>query len=495
MLTPLVTESLLVFSDVHLGSDIHDGAVNKARRSSAVDRDLVRLLAHYRRTRPRGGRWRIVIAGDFIDFIGMTIPATEGLETAPTEEELRHGLGSAADHAVVKLRRVAERHRDVFSALAAFVADGHVLALVHGNHDIEFHWDAVKDEFRRLLFAHIGRRRRRRMECAAFFDAVEFHPWFFYRDGVVYIEHGHQYDPFCATWNVMSPISPIDERRVWRGFSDTLLRYVVRPTRGMKDYGHETVGVVHYVSFAVNLGLSGMLDLGRRFSEAVRELFRLRRVALSQAAAALRAEHAQRVAKLAEISRLGRDKLNALLSLQEPPVTASIGGILASVLLDRIALAVAAMTLVVLALGLSFVDVRFLWGALAVIPVWAVLHGYLSARRRIDPATTMMDRAAKLSGLFPAAFVVMGHTHVPVATSLGHATYINVGSWSEEESESESELRAPRTHLVIDVDERGAHARFCSWDGRAPRPLVLPEIARSEEPRAEIVAAPTLAKA
>ncbi|MCW5837654.1 MAG: hypothetical protein KIS78_35000, partial [Labilithrix sp.] len=138
-------ESLIVFSDVHLGSDIHDGDAPRARRSQEVDRDLIGLIAHYRAHRsPSADRWRIVIAGDFIDFIGMTVAPgpTEVVETSLTDEEERHGLGSACDHARLKLRRVAARHADVFAALAGFVADGHALTLIHGNHDIELHWDA-----------------------------------------------------------------------------------------------------------------------------------------------------------------------------------------------------------------------------------------------------------------------------------------------------------------------------------------------------------------
>ena len=61
------SESLLIFSDVHLGSDLSDCAQNVVRRSPAIDRDLCRFLAHYRAEVPPSGRWRIVVAGDFID--------------------------------------------------------------------------------------------------------------------------------------------------------------------------------------------------------------------------------------------------------------------------------------------------------------------------------------------------------------------------------------------------------------------------------------------
>src|SRR5437870_3774867 len=57
-------ESLLVFSDVHLGSDLNDRLPpgDVLRRSQHIDHDLVRLLHHYRRTPPKGSRWRVVIA-------------------------------------------------------------------------------------------------------------------------------------------------------------------------------------------------------------------------------------------------------------------------------------------------------------------------------------------------------------------------------------------------------------------------------------------------
>lgn len=476
------SESLLVFSDVHLGSDIQEvpnGALHRTRRSESVDRDLVSLIAHYRAQKPPADRWRIVIAGDFIDFIGMTVSpsAPDAIETALTAEEEWHGVGNAVDHARLKLARVAQRHADVFGALAAFVAEGHALSLVHGNHDIEFHWDAVKDDFRAALLAHVSH-----VDRASFVERIEFNPWFFYRDGVAYIEHGHQYDTFCATANIMSPLSPLDPRRVARGFCDILLRYVVRPTRGMKEHGHENVGLGYYIAFGAQLGLSGMVRLGVNFAKALAELFRLRRAHLSEAALALRAEHEERVAKLAAATRLGLERLRALLSLQARPITSTVAGILRGLLLDRLAVAVVAMlTLAVLAVLFVFGGLRGAtpWAAGGVVLAWTLLHVYFSRQRTIDPAEHLVDRAAHLAKLFPAAFVVMGHTHVPAAVPAGTATYINVGSWAEEAPEPsdpateghESGYRAARTHLVIHVRNERPEASFCTWGDTGPEEL------------------------
>jgi UDP-2,3-diacylglucosamine pyrophosphatase LpxH len=479
-------ESLLVLSDVHLGSDLNDKLAGDGmlRRSKSVDADLISLLEHYRSTKPTGKRWRLVVAGDFIDFIGMTIEAGDSpISTEPSEEERAHGLGNSADHARVKLMRVAIRHRDVFASMARFVAVGNTLTIVHGNHDLEFHWDVVKAEMRKAL-AELAKEFDPEIDLAAFDARIEFNPWFFYIGGVAYIEHGHQYDPFCATPHVMAPFSPLDPRRMARGFCDVLLRFVVKPTRGLREHGHETLGLSDYLAFGAKLGVRGGLQLGVRFFRAVMELFRVRRAELSEAAKALRAEHERRLTLLGEATRIGIDRLRALAALQVPPVTHSIRGILASVLLDRLALAFT--SIFALLCVAVFVGHRgYFWGSIAcVAAAWILVHRYLASQRQLDPAEQLIERASKLARLFPAAFVVMGHTHIPVRVPVndGASTYINVGSWAEEEADPTTgegdapppTYRAARTHLVIHPVESGSPvAEFLTWDtGLGPRNYV-----------------------
>lgn len=462
-------ESLLVLSDVHLGSDIveRSGRRKGPRRSKAVDRDLVSLIHHYRRTRPKGKRWRLVVAGDFIDFIGMTVlPSEDDLETPPSEEERAHGLGNAPDHARIKLNRVLERHPTVFKALAELVADGHALTIVRGNHDVELYWEIVQEELRASLYRH-AEALRVDVDRESFDERIEFSPWFFYRQGVVWIEHGHQYDPFCALPHPIVPLSPRDPRRIARGLSDTLLRFVVRPTEGLVEHGHDRMGILDYLAFGFRLGIRGLAQLFLRFARAVIELFRLQREHVSKDAETLRQEHERRMLLLAEATRIGKDRLRALVALQAPPVTASVRGILASVLLDRLALALASsLALLVLAV-LGVRSGEYLVGAFLVGIAWGVSHFHLARQRKLDPGEEMIDRAGRLVRLFPAAFVVMGHTHVPMRVPVadGEATYVNLGSWSEDEpDEGQSSPRAPRTHLVIHVEGPRPVAELLAWD-------------------------------
>jgi UDP-2,3-diacylglucosamine pyrophosphatase LpxH len=485
---PAFDESLLILSDVHLGNDLNDLDPDGIRRSEKVDTDLASLLAHYRRTPPAGKRWRLVIAGDFIDFIGMTIlPRGDAaaLDTEPSEEEREHGLGNAADHARVKLRAVAARHRVVFDALADFVAEGHALTIVHGNHDVEFHWDGVKEEMLALLLeAAVSRGVVIGGDGAdAYVSRIEFAPWFYYVGGVAYIEHGHQYDTLCSTENGLAPLSPLDPRRIARTFSDVFLRWVVRPTRGVPEYGHDKMGLVDYVLLGARMGFGGLVRLFVRYLSAVVELFRLRRAHLSEATRALRQEHERRMGLLAEKTRLGIEKLRALAALQVPPVTRSAEKILASVLLDRLAVALLATAAIAAIVLFAPYHSWITWTSIGVLAgAWVLAHWHFSSRRRawfgekLDNDETLAERAGHLARLFPAAFVVMGHTHSPAMLPVaeGAATYVNVGSWHEAEPPADPEqaahvFRAARTHLVIHPAPSGPKAEFLAWDGSGPR--------------------------
>jgi hypothetical protein len=216
-----------------------------------------------------------------------------------------------------------------------------------------------------------------------------------------------------------------------------------------------------------------MARLVVRFILAVRELFRVYQEQFHETARGLKEEHERRMGLLAEARKIGIGRLRALAALQAPPVTRSIHGILASVLLDRLALGLfAALALLAAAV---FFGVRggryFLCVGPCIIAAWLLANRQLSRRRKVDPDELLVERAAHLSRLFPAAFVVMGHTHVPMRVPVGdQTTYINVGSWAEEEADDgriSTVNRAARTHLVISRDESGPVAEFLAWESES----------------------------
>src|SRR5689334_6410971 len=240
--------------------------------------------------------------------MSVTAPAQK-MPTPLDAEDLELGLGGAEDYTIHKLRCVARRHRSVFESLARFIAAGNTLVVVRGNHDVDFHWPAVQDEFLRQLATHARIERGR----------VEFCPWFYYEKDRVFVEHGHQYDRYCSYDHVLNPLSPRDPRRSSRSLSDILLRYVVRPTRGLLETGHDSAGMLDYVAFGLRLGVRGTVDLFMRFMRAVIACFAIWREHASDSARRIRQHHERKMAELAAALDLKLESLRALASLQNPP--------------------------------------------------------------------------------------------------------------------------------------------------------------------------------
>ena len=484
-LKPPHQTNYLLFSDVHLGADLVQHArpwtVSRLREVLRVDRELSAMLDHYRVHSEPERPWTLIIAGDLVDFMGMSIAAREGTELATplNDEEHLHGLGSACDHAEHKMRAVAERHDLVFRKLAQFVSDGHSLVLIRGNHDVDFYWEAARTAFVNALLE----RAESLTDATAFAARVDFRHWFYYVEDLLYVEHGHQYDETCAYPNLLSPVSPYDRRRIGYSFSDILMRYVVRPTRGMGVSGHDGKNMVHYVRMAFAMGLGGALRLGHRYGRAVLAMVRAWREHLSEHGRALRSEHDRQMAELSDRVRLSADKLRALAALSATPVTRGFFAILRSVFLDLAAAITGSALLITVLLATGLVPAAYL------APLTAVLAGgifvWMKSSKVIDQCAALRTGAKRVAEVLPTRFVVMGHTHAPVMEAIAQGvTYVNLGGWAVDDLDAEHAVEpAPCTHLVIRQKDGVPHAelrRWCSEHG----PSVLLESRSSAAPDA-----------
>lgn len=468
-LVPLSLPNLILLSDVHLGSDlVHHAQPDAPRRlhsSERRNRELAALLDWYRTHPQRGQSWRLVIAGDFIDFAGMSVPYDLAIGTAPNEEERLHGLGNTGDHTLAKLRLVMDHDAVVMESLARFLENGNSLVIVRGNHDVEWHWEAVQEEFRRGL-AQLGN-----VEA----HQIEFAPWFYYEEGVVFVEHGHQYDAYCSYEHVLHPVSPSDPKRTARSLSEILLRYVVRPTRGMSEAGHGAATILDYLRFAARLGIGGMLGLARRFLYATRALFVMWREHLSEAAGRVRREHEARIEGLSLLHRIQLERLIKLSCLWRPPVTKSLLATLSAVMLDRVLLGLLGVFSVLASLLLvESIWIAFGLAAAAVIALVGLGLVWRTLRHSIDASAELAESSKVVARLFPAAFVVMGHTHLPETRAAAEqTTYVNLGAWAEEDTPEGHTplLPATRTHLVLARLDGAPVAELLRWGQNGPEPF------------------------
>ncbi len=467
----------LLFSDVHIGADLV-GHVRPRPDNAHADeetRALLAMLRHYRTHPPGAGRrWCMVVAGDFIDFVGMNLPPRTHIEaplqTPPTPEEEAHGLGSAEDHAVAKMHAAAERHPELFAELATFLMEGHRLVVVRGNHDIDFHWRGVRQAFVDAILAAAPTDSLQRLEAIQ--ERIEFHPWFYYVEGLLYVEHGHQFDALCNQPWPLAPLNPRDPRRLLWSLSDWLLRVVARPTPELSTVGHHEQGLLDYLRTGIRLGFRGAWRLGRRFFEALRWAWSTGHAAATNRAIAMRERHERRLIELAERTRLHIDTLRALASLWPRPAASSLAALARIALLDRVAALLVALLLLSgsWAVGLP----ASLWvPAGAVLALLVLLYTRRSMRRRreeMNPSRRMLQAARRIARLLPTRFVVMGHTHTPRLFPLeGGAHFVNLGCWG---SDTPGAHAVSRTLLILrHVGER-LEAHFVQWrDDQGPHRL------------------------
>lgn len=167
-------QRVYVISDLHLGGQPGAGTERGFRmctQGAALAQLVDELTARRDQTRETT---ELVINGDFVDYLA------EELESEPTWTALK------PDPAVAErlLDRIVERNQAVFSSLSRFVAAGHTLTVLLGNHDIELALPSV----RARLARHLGLRSP--------FELRFLHDGEAHVIGDALIEHGNRYDRF-----------------------------------------------------------------------------------------------------------------------------------------------------------------------------------------------------------------------------------------------------------------------------------------------------------
>jgi UDP-2,3-diacylglucosamine pyrophosphatase LpxH len=191
---------IFVISDLHLGGRPHDrqapdGTLFRRTQITSDYRLIVQFidwLIHHEHGKDE--ERELVINGDFVDFLledDYTGMENSGRVWPADQNEARARL----DQIATRTREISER--GIFDALSEFLANGHRLTLLLGNHDVELALPKVRERLWTLLNAG-GKRFQ------------FFHDGEAYAVGRVLIEHGNRYD----AWNMVDHSGLRQERSV-----------------------------------------------------------------------------------------------------------------------------------------------------------------------------------------------------------------------------------------------------------------------------------------
>jgi UDP-2,3-diacylglucosamine pyrophosphatase LpxH len=480
--------------DVYIASDLHlcEGWNAKDHRYARLevffyDGEFSRWLDRVMAEQTARGRTALLcLNGDVFDFLAVTrVPSEEearALGFRVTRAEQKFGLASSERKSAWKMGQIVRGHRPFFAALARFIAYGHRIVILRGNHDVELYWPAVQDrlleEMARIAeeegFAAPG-------EGAGLMRGVGFRQWYHHEPGRLYIEHGNQYDPSNSFRYGLCPELPgryTDDREVGLDYplGSLFVRFLYNKLKTVDPYTAYFVSVEQYVRL---LGSYNFLDFIRvgllHLPIFLRAIKGLRLFEQSDTGEAERMHKARR-------ARQGREErmdhaLEALDQLVVAPAGKTKYGFLLEILrpLWRAILMFSGVS--VLAILLWFLLFQIIqqkdWLAegalgratlLAVLAVLTFLGLFLvfsNLNRRLRGTTdpnieSLAGAAVRIANLLDVPIVCMGHCHVPDYRRIrdGKTVYANSGTWIRMPGPWDQIKARARQFTFIRVQER-----------------------------------------
>lgn len=401
----------IAISDIHLCEvERTDGLWMRYRQARySPDPDLAVMLDTARARIAPGDQLCLVLNGDVFDFDAPRV--VEG-------ESVFHDLPRTAENAVPAIEAMLDDHTVFVAALGRVLADGHEVVFVSGNHDVLLTLPEVRAVVTERLVASAGTEAAR--------SRVIFRSWFHLTPDGILLEHGHQYDGYCAHRYPMIPFGP-DVKEIHPTMGSLTTRNLVSRMGYFNPHVDDSymLSTIGYLSHWARYYLFSRHSLfGAYFSGAIRILVQLvrRRFPGSRARRRENILLASRETG-SPIRRVARHA-----RLFAPPAEDRLGTVIREFWVDRVALG--ALTLI---LGLVFLLAAHgpLVAGAAVAPLLFVGYELSIPKPPLDEVWQRVQRAARrVARAHKARAVVLGHTHKPAGVWEAGVFYGNTGSWS-----------------------------------------------------------------
>ncbi len=470
----------ILVSDLHLsaGYDPRTGTYHR-NEDFFYDAAFARFLhdlcsrgARERRT------WRLVILGDLFDFLQVDTvrPRTAG-RGAVTEDTVT----------VAKLEQIAAGHAEFFEALGRFVAAGHGLDIVPGNHDIELVRPAVQERFRELITEYGGE-----ADTSKAAGPVRFHPWILYLPGVLYAEHGHQYDRDNSFSMALEPYAPDRPGEIDLPLGSYFVEHLFNRIEALDPFADNVKPPTRYLRWAFRVHPVMALWLLLRYYLSFFLIVFTRTSQLTPQEQESRCERYREEVLRPYAQQLGllHETVVAIDGLSAKPAMSSRPRLLRALLIEPF-LPLLPLGGGLLALYTWMRNVRFNVRSLTLFAV-GVLGLAWRERRLLRPATQPsgylhraalgIDRLLRNEGVEKVPFYVFGHTHTaeqyPLTIERDGARYLNTGTWTPIVP-ADFEILGARERFTFvqitrDPDTRDPIARLLFWNDAASRHEPLP---------------------
>lgn len=443
----------LVLSDLHLCDveEHRDGWKAYKRPQHLFDAELDALVERFVAQGDPQDTLTLVLNGDIVDF-DLVTAVPDDPPWPVSRGERKRGLACTEAKSAWKLRHVLAAHQQFLGTLARFVAAGHQVVYVAGNHDQELSFPAVREELLRNLEARaeaLGLTFRR--------DAVRFERWFYYVPGEVYVEHGQQYDFYTSFRHVLDPV--LDDGTLALPMGNLSSRYLMSNIGFFNPHASDYIlNIYRYISHWLRYYAFSKRSLAVVwFTGSLLVLSRMLRIKRKT-----RENPPDEQALLAAYARrqgLPVATVRALDRLKRLPVMYRIFRVLREFWIDRL---VMALIMIGGTVTLALVDVP-LWLKLGVpltaFPlVYFVYEEVVHGETIYSAEANYPELAGRIAALLDVKVVTFGHSHEPLLMPLGRgASYVNTGTWAPIFTGGSRDELAPgyRNALFVSIDSGG----------------------------------------
>jgi UDP-2,3-diacylglucosamine pyrophosphatase LpxH len=462
----------LIVSDLHL-CDVEDHADGwKAYKSSRYlfDREFADLLKSFVDNKRETERLVLIFNGDTVDF-DLVVAIPEKPAWPVSFSERRRGLDATEAKAVWKLERVLSDHPVFVDALAGFLSAGHQIVFILGNHDREFHFEAVRQAFVSAV------RRRAQEKQGEFTDvSIRFEPWFYFVPGEIYAEHGQQYDYYTSFRYLLSPVVTVKKQKmIALPMGNLSNRYLMNRMGFFNPHATDYIlnifsYVTHWLKKYAFTRRSLLCSWLWGSLVVIGKLLRMKRRLLSQPP-----EMEPLLRKVADRFDLEPETVESLYRLQRPPITSRFFRIFREFWIDRTLLA---LVLLGGTITLALVPVP-LWIKLMVpltgFPLLYFIYEWLARGETVFTIEKQFPNVAReVSNRIDARVVTFGHTHVPRLIPLSkNVSFVDTGSWAPIMKAPDPQALAPglRNYLIVSFDGDKSFIKLDSWQDRVNHEL------------------------
>ncbi|HVZ38172.1 MAG TPA: hypothetical protein VHI13_02770 [Candidatus Kapabacteria bacterium] len=463
----------------------------------------------------------LVINGDLFDFLQVmeTRLTAEMRSLGITQPDVDpvYGLRCTENTTRYLVRRIVRGHPVFFRALVAFAAHGgNQVKITRGNHDVQLFWPSVQQELIECMTALETLEQK-----GVTAGRMEVLTWFYYVPGLVYIEHGNQYEYTTSFQHFLVPRLPFayggTSNHVELDLSGFLVRYLtnrlervnpladnVRPLTNYFDWMWRNYPLLFVQTIGtalrfVLMAFSKARAIDRRRSSPEYENIRKENdAAISATADRFHTgspftrdrflEHLQQIDSLKEEPTLQRGAWAFLWRILRRPLQGAVflGGIqaLVFVVIPRLAQALRDhVTLGAVPSWLHWV-VRMLWEIRApqIVIGAAVLVSLIVLRKKLRPAGQqapeslsgnpvgdLRRRALEIADMLEVRYVTFGHTHyTDIGTAPSGRRYFNTGTWMQIANDQEQLYRDGRQFTFLCIENESA--ALMQWEPRCARP-------------------------